>query len=414
MTQESMNSIIERLKNRLMESILTERMDNDTLQERIADLVAEYFKGKYISIEQRIKISEAIYSSLRGFGLLDMIMEDDRITKVMVNGPDHIYVEKNGEVFEIEEIFESKEQFAEVIRRIIRNAGPEAEKTAPYIETSLPDGSRVNIIFPPVSPAGPIMTIKKFSAELIGMDMLIQNGTITAEAAKVLEALVKAKYNIFISGGVGSGKTTLLNILANYIPKDERIITIEDHAELQIADASNLVCLETWKAISAGSSAMTFRDFVRASLQMHPDRIVAGEANGPEMLELLEAMNIGHDGSLTAGNSNSVKDALCRMELMALSGANGLPSASIRQQIGSAVDIIIQLSKIRNHCRRVMEISEVVGIDGQGEIIINPLYLFREDEKSSGGEIRGGLVRTGNEMAKRDKLRLAGYENILK
>ena len=276
----------------------------------------------------------------------------------------------------------------------------------------MPDGSRVNVVLPPIALCGPTVTIRKFSKTPMTIQQLIKFGSITQEIADKLEILVKAKYNIFISGGTGSGKTTFLNALSNYIPKDERVITIEDSAELQIVNIDNLVSLETRNANASGAGAITIRDLIKSSLRMRPERIVVGEVRGGEALDMLQAMNTGHDGSLSTGHANSVRDMLSRLETMVLQGADGLPLEAIRQQIASAVDIIIHLSRLRDHSRKTMEICEVVGYKN-GEIILNPLYVFEEDENSTLEKVSGGLKRTENPMVNDFKLKLMGYKQTI-
>ena len=280
------------------------------------------------------------------------------------------------------------------------------------MDTRLPDGSRVNVVLPPISLKGAIVTIRKFSKTPMTIAQLIRFGSITQDIADVLELLVRAKYNIFISGGTGSGKTTFLNALSNYIPKDERVITIEDSAELQIVGVKNLVCLETRNANASGSGAVTIRDLIKSSLRMRPERIVVGEVRGGEALDMLQAMNTGHDGSLSTGHANSTADMLSRLETMVLQGAEGLPLEAIRQQIASAVDIIIHLSRLRDKSRKTMEITEVVGYEN-GHIVLNPLYVFEEDEKSTLDRVSGSLKRTSNPLRNDLKLRLMGYRGTI-
>ena len=276
----------------------------------------------------------------------------------------------------------------------------------------LPDGSRVNVVLPPISLKGAIVTIRKFSKTPMTIAQLIRFGSITQDIADVLELLVRAKYNIFISGGTGSGKTTFLNALSNYIPKDERVITIEDSAELQIVGVKNLVRLETRNANASGSGAVTIRDLIKSSLRMRPERIVVGEVRGGEALDMLQAMNTGHDGSLSTGHANSTADMLSRLETMVLQGAEGLPLEAIRQQIASAVDIIIHLSRLRDKSRKTMEITEIVGYEN-GHIVLNPLYVFEEDEKSTLDRVSGSLKRTSNPLRNDLKLRLMGYRGTI-
>ena len=287
-------------------------------------------------------------------------------------------------------------------------AGREVNQANPIVDTRLPNGSRVNVVLPPISLVGPVVTIRKFSKNPMTIERLIAYGSLTQPIADFLETLVKAKYNIFICGGTGSGKTTFLNALSNYIPKDERIITIEDSAELQIENVPNLVSLETRNANSAGAGAITIRDLIKSSLRMRPERIIVGEVRGAEALDMLQAMNTGHDGSLSTGHANSTHDMLSRLETMVLQGAAGLPLPAIRQQISSAVDIIIHLSRLRDHTRKTMAITEVLGLDERGNIMLNPLYEFEEDENSTLEHVSGSLIRTKNKMQNVFKLQLAG------
>ena len=375
--------------------------------EQVEDIVALKLEGRYCSIDQRVSIVQQVFSSIRGFGLLDAIMNDDSITEVMINGPDHIFIEQNGRLFKMDKHFESQRRLEDIIQRIVGQAGREVNQANPICDTRLPDGSRVNVVLPPISLCGPIITIRKFSKTPMTIEKLIQYGSLTQEIADKLELLVKAKYNIFISGGTGSGKTTFLNALSNYIPHDERVITIEDSAELQITRVDNLVSLETRNANAAGAGQITIRDLIKSSLRMRPERIVVGEVRGGEALDMLQAMNTGHDGSLSTGHANSTEDMLSRLETMVLQGSAGLPLEAIRQQIASAVDIIIHLSRLRDKSRKTMEITEVVGYEN-GHIVLNPLYVFEEDENSTLEKVSGRLNRTKNKMVNTFKLQLAG------
>ena len=290
---------------------------------------------------------------------------------------------------------------------IVGRANKRVNEASPIVDTRLPDGSRVNVVLDPVAVNGPVITIRKFPKTAMSMEDLLSLGSITKEAGAFLKKLVKNGYNIFISGGTGSGKTTFLNALSNYIPKDERIITIEDSAELQIKGIDNLVSLETRTANSSGSGEITIRDLIRSSLRMRPERIIVGECRGGEALDMLQAMNTGHDGSLSTGHANSSEDMLSRLETMVLQGAAGLPLEAIRQQIASALDIIIHLSRLRDRSRKTMEITEVVGYEN-GKIVLNPLYVFEEDEKSTVTHVSGTLKRTKNQLVNSSKLKLAG------
>ena len=409
MTQAAMDNFIEATKKTVMNTFPLSDMGDDALHDAIEELVAEKLSGQYIPLQQRAMIVEAVFSSIRGLGILDTIMADDTITEVMINGPDCIFVEQNGRVHRLNQTFESEKKLRDIIQRIVGKAGRSVDEAHPIVDTRLDSGDRVNVVLRPISLTGPIVTIRKFSKNPMTIEKLIQYGSITKDIAQFLELLVRSKYNIFISGGTGSGKTTFLNALSNYIPKDERIITIEDSAELQIEGIENLVSLESRNANSSGEGEITIRDLIKSSLRMRPDRIVVGEVRGAEALDMLQAMNTGHDGSLSTGHANSSYDMMSRLETMVIQGSEGLPLAAIRQQIASALDIVIHLSRLRDHSRKTMEISEVIGIDERGNIKLNPLFQFKEDKKrSTMDHVVGSLQRTENPMVKTDKLELAG------
>ena len=388
------------------------RLKDDELYTKIEKLVGEQLGSLYIPIHERVNLADELYSSIRGLGLLDMIIKDDDITEVMINGTDEIFIEKNGKIKRLNQSFENQRKLEDIIQRIVGRAGREVNQSNPIVDTRLPDGSRVSVVLPPIALKGPTLTIRKFSKTPMTVEQLIKYKSITPQIAKVLEILVKAKYNIFISGGTGSGKTTFLNALSNYIPKNERVITIEDSAELQIAGIENLVKMETRNSNSTGKGMITIRDLIRTSLRMRPERIIVGEVRGAETLDMLQAMNTGHDGSLSTGHANSTKDMLSRLETMVLMGAEGLPLEAIRQQISSAVDIIIHLSRLRDHSRKTMEISEVMGIK-DGEIELNPLYVFEESEESTMDNVIGELKRTKNPLKNTYKLKLMGYKGVI-
>ena len=409
MTFEAEQQFIADIKKYIGENFPLSKLSDEELQEKIEQVCDQRMEGQYVSIEQHVSIVEQVYSSIRGFGLLDSIIKDDTITEVMINGPEDIFIEQNGHLFKMEKQFESERRLEDIIQRIVGLAGREVNQANPICDTRLPDGSRVNVVLPPIALCGPTLTIRKFSKTPMTIERLISYGSITREIADKLELLVKAKYNIFICGGTGSGKTTFLNALSNYIPKDERVITIEDSAELQIGGVENLVRLETRNANAAGVGQITIRDLIKSSLRMRPERIVVGEVRGGEALDMLQAMNTGHDGSLSTGHANSTQDMLSRLETMVLQGAPGLPLEAIRQQIASAVDIIVHLSRLRDKSRKTMEITEVVGYK-DGQVILNPLYVFEEDEKSTLEKVSGSLNRTENKMQNVFKLQLSGIK----
>ena len=359
-------------------------------------------------------ITNAVYEAIRGLGVLGQIIDDPEVTEVMINGFDHIFVERAGRLSQLENHFESKQELETVITKFVSQAGRAVTESEPIVDTHLEDGSRVNVVMPPVALNGPIVTIRRFPKEAMTVQKLIQYGSITPEVAEVLELLVRSRYNIFVSGGTGSGKTTFLNALSNFIPKDERIITIEDSAELQIRNIANLVRLETRNAGPDGTGAITIKDLIKSALRMRPDRIVVGEVRGAEALDMLQAMNTGHDGSLSTGHANSTYDMLSRLETMVLQGAAGLPLEAIRQQIGSAVDVIIHLSRQRDKSRKTMEIVEILGYDPETrKYRTNTLYKFRELPESRKDKVLGELIRTDNPMQDVRKLENAGiYRKI--
>lgn len=409
-TQE--HRIVADLKKYVTENFPLNELSDEELEERIEQLVLQRLSEEYCPIHQKVLVAKQIYSSIRGFGLLDAIISDDSITEVMINGPENIFIEKDGALSMLDNQFESQRRLEDIIQRIVGLSGREVNQANPIVDTRLPDGSRVNVVLPPIALCGPVMTIRKFSKSPMTIEKLIQYDSLTEEVAKKLELLVRAKYNIFICGGTGSGKTTFLNALSNYIPKDERVITIEDSAELQLTGIENLVSLETRNSNSSGAGQVTIRDLIKTSLRMRPERIIVGEVRGEEALDMLQAMNTGHDGSLSTGHANSTSDMLSRLETMVLQGAAGLPLEAIKQQIASAVDIIIHLSRLRDKSRRTMEIAEVLGFEN-GEISLNPLYVFEEDENNTQDRVYGQLVRTKNPLKNDYKLKLAGIEAVI-
>lgn len=409
MSRDAINDAQDYIRKKILETINLTKITDDLLEQQVREEVDRHFEGTYVSIENKALLIDQVFSAIRGFGLLDTIINDDTVTEVMINGPNDIFIEKSGKLKKLDERFESEEKLQDTIQRIVALAGREVNQANPIVDTRLPDGSRVNVVLPPISLKGPIVTIRKFSKEPMTVEKLIQYGSITPEIADVLKLLVRAKYNIFICGGTGSGKTTFLNAISNFIPSDERVITIEDSAELQIANVDNLVSLETRNANTAGVGAIEIRDLIKSALRMRPDRIVVGEVRGAEALDMLQAMNTGHDGSLSTGHANSTKDMLSRLETMVLTGAEGLPLDAVRQQIASAVDLIVHLSRLRDRSRKTMEITEVVNYQ-KGEIQLNPIYIFEEDETSTIDKVSGTLRRTDNPLINDFKLRLMGYK----
>lgn len=362
-----------------------------------------------LNFREKRSIETAVFEAIRGLGVLGQIITDSDITEVMINGYQDIFIEKNGQLRKLENHFESRQELETIITKFVSQAGRVVNESEPIVDTHLSDGSRVNVVMPPVALNGPIVTIRRFPKEAMTVRKLIEYGSITPEVAEFLALLVRARYNIFVSGGTGSGKTTFLNALSNFIPGDERIITIEDSAELQIRNITNLVRLETRNAGPDGSGAITIKDLIKSALRMRPDRIVVGEVRGAEALDMLQAMNTGHDGSLSTGHANSTYDMLSRLETMVLQGAAGLPLEAIRQQIGSAVDIVIHLSRLRDKSRKTMEIVEILGYDRETHTYkVNPLYEFIESPESRKEKVVGMLRRTKNAMQNTQKMENAG------
>ena len=412
MTKEQEDSLVAGVHQFVTESGVLSQLSDQELEDQIKAAVEQKLQGQYCALRQQADIAQRVFSGIRGLGILDTILKDPAITEVMINGPDHIFVERDGRVVQIEETFGNEKRLEDIIQRIVGPAGREVNQANPIVDTRLPNGSRVNVVLPPIALNGATVTIRKFSKDPMTIEQLLKYGSITKEVAHVLGLLVKAKYNIFISGGTGSGKTTFLNAVSHFIPRDERVITIEDSAELQIEGIDNLVRMETRNANTSGSGAVTIRELIKSSLRMRPERIIVGEVRGGEALDMLQAMNTGHDGSLSTGHANSTKDMLSRLETMVLQGAEGLPLEAIRQQIASAVDIIIHLSRLRDKTRKTMEISEITGYK-EGKIQVNSIYRFVEDEHSTLEKVSGRLVRTENPFKNDNKLRLAGINEVI-
>ena len=427
MTEQLQSELIGQLKTEVHNSPDLTVMDDEQLRQLIARTLEEkiqwagrnrpeaYRELASLNFREKRYIINAVYEAIRGLGVLGQIISNPDITEVMINGFEDIFVERAGRLQKLENHFESRQELETIITKFVSQSGRAVNESEPIVDTHLEDGSRVNVVMPPVALNGPIVTIRRFPKEAMTVQKLIRYGSITPEVAEVLELLVRSRYNIFVSGGTGSGKTTFLNALSNFIPRDERIITIEDSAELQIRNVDNLVRLETRIAGPDGSGAITIKDLIKSALRMRPDRIVVGEVRGAEALDMLQAMNTGHDGSLSTGHANSTRDMLSRLETMVLQGAAGLPLEAIRQQIGSAVDIVIHLSRLRSDkSRKTMEIVEILGYDqATRDYKLNVLYQFQELPQSTKEKVVGQLTRTGNSMKNTYKLENAGiYREI--
>ena len=385
---------------------LTHELDDEDIRGVINQIITERSAQSYISLTDKKRIMDGVFNSMRGLDVLQPLVDDPSITEIMINGPDDVFIEQGGRLFRKNISFGNSEKLENVIQNIVSKVNRTVNESTPIVDARLQDGSRVNVVLPPIALNGPTVTIRKFPEDPMTVEQLIKYKSINREVAELLERMVKAKYNIFISGGTGSGKTTFLNALSNFIPHDERVITIEDSAELQIRGVDNLVRMESRNAHMAGKGEITIRDLIKSSLRMRPERIVVGEVRGAEALDMLQAMNTGHDGSLSTGHSNSTHDMLSRLETMVLMGAS-LPLDAIRQQIASAVDIIIQLSRLRDKSRRTVEICEVLGYEN-GEIKMNTLYEFVEMGEDENKNIIGELRRTKNKMVNVQKFLSAG------
>lgn len=384
---------------------VTSTVDDAELMDYIERTVLGRVELQDLTALEKRTLIRRIYDSFRGLDVLQPLVDNPSITEIMINSHQDIFIEEDGEVKRLTQQFESQSRLEDIIQSIVAGVNRVVNESTPIVDARLKDGSRVNIVLPPIALKGPTMTIRKFPESPMTMNDLVKRGALSEETALLLQRLVVGKYNIFISGGTGSGKTTFLNALSQFIPVDERVITIEDSAELQIVTVPNLVSLETRNANTEGRGEITIRELIRSSLRMRPNRIVVGEVRGSEALDMLQAMNTGHDGSLSTGHANSTKDMISRLETMVLSGAN-LPILVVRQQISSAIDILVHLSRLRDRSRRVTEISEVIGMEN-GEVQLNPLYRFCEQGERE-GRIVGRLESCGHPMQHVEKLKMAG------
>lgn len=386
-------------------------MSQEIIDEKVLELIdrslLEHPDIGYVSLEGRIRLRKELFNAVRRMDVLSDLLEDDSITEIMINGYDQIFVEKDGRIQSFSQSFESEDRLASIIQQIVAGCNRLVNEAVPIVDARLPDGSRVNVVLPPVALDGPTMTIRKFPKEKMTMERLIELGALDEETAGFLKLLVKARYNIFVSGGTGAGKTTFLNALSDYIPKTERIITIEDSAELQLRDVENLVRMETRNSNVEGENAITIRDLIKASLRMRPDRVIVGEVRDSAAIDMLTAMNTGHDGSLSTGHANSAYDMITRLESMVLMGIE-LPMEAVRRQIASAVDIIIHLGRLRDGSRKVTEICEVTGIEN-GQVQLMSLYEFEEQAEKGRKTVQGYLKKKAA-LQNKEKLKRAGLE----
>ncbi len=397
-----------------LQNALIDRIDysKDTSDEELYELIDGMIisdpRVRKLSVSDRELLRKKLFHALRKLDILQELVDDPTVTEIMINGPETIFIEKSGKLMRYPMQFESREKLEDVIQQIVSGCNRVVNEANPIVDARLENGSRVNIVLAPVALNGPIVTIRRFPDKPISMEDLIRFGSLRAETAGELADLVKARYNIFISGGTGSGKTTFLNALSAYIPRDERIITIEDNAELQILDLPNLDKLETRNANVEGCREISIRDLIKSSLRMRPDRVIVGEVRGGEAFDMMQAMNTGHDGSMSTGHANSCKDMLSRLENMILMGME-LPLGAIRRQIASGIDLVIHLGRLRDRSRRVLEITEIID-NGTDEIGRNILYRFKETGVSEQGRIIGELIKE-NELICTDKLYAAGIRS---
>lgn len=400
------------IKQRICERVLQQvptgvDVDEQYLTDVIDQVITEMGQEQYMRFRDRRKMRREIFNSMRKLDVLQELIEDEDVTEIMINGPRHIFVEKEGSLYETGLTFDSEERLSDIAQQIASEGNRIVNESTPILDVRLEDGSRVNIVMPPIALEGPVITIRKFPKDPLTMEKLVAMGAVTPEADRFLKALVEARYNIFISGGTGAGKTTFLNILSNYIPVSERIITIEDSAELQIQNVENIVRMEARNANVEGKNQVTIRDLIRSALRMRPSRIIVGEIRDATAIDMLTAMNTGHDGSLSTGHANSPKDMLNRLETLVLMGMD-IPLPAIRQQISSAIDIIVHLGRLRDRSRKVLAICEIGEVE-QGEIQIFPIFSFKEEGEEN-GRIKGTLKRTSHILRSMDKCKKAGVK----
>ena len=385
------------LRRQLMERLEHNReLSDEEIHTMIDDILQQYLREHYLRLSRREELHRELFNSVRRLDLLQELIDDDQVTEIMVNGTEAIFIEREGKIRLWEKRFDSKEKLEHIVRQIAALSNRVANEARAIVDARLENGARVNVVMYPVALNGPVITIRRFPDHPVSMDQLVAWNSVTAEAVAFLKYLGQAGYNIFISGGTGSGKTTFLNALSQFIPPDERIITIEDNAELQIQGAANLVRLEARRANEEGDNEITIRDLIRSSLRMRPDRIIVGEVRGEETIDMLQAMNTGHDGSLSTGHGNSPFDMLSRLETMVLMGRLGLSVPAIRRQIASGLDLMIHLGRLRDKSRKVLEIQELDGVDPHtGEIRLNPIFEFVPSGEDEEGRILGSLEKVG-------------------
>ena len=409
MEQEIKNEMKQRI---LAELDMSQEIDDMEVRRLVDQCIMEYKGTTELPLPARIKLRKELFNTVRRMDVLSEFLEDESVTEIMINGYDNIFIERSGRVYKVDQTFENEERLASIIQQIVAGCNRIVNEAVPIVDARLADGSRVNVVLPPISLNGPTMTIRKFPKEKMTMERLIEIGALSEDAAEFLERLVKARYNIFVSGGTGAGKTTFLNALSDYIPQQERVITIEDSAELQLKNVVNLVRLESRNSNVEGTNAVTIRELIKSSLRMRPDRVIVGEVRDAAAIDMLAAMNTGHDGSLSTGHANSSGDMITRLESMVLMGME-LPLEAVRRQIASAVDVIIHLGRLRDGSRKVLEIAEVTGMR-EGLVELHTIYEFEEMVAGEEQKVTGRL-RARSELLHQEKFLRAGiaYKSVL-
>ena len=401
----------EKIQHAVLDSIdISKEVSDEELLVVIDEVILKTSKANYINIQEKRKLKRDVFNSIRKLDILQELIEDSTITEIMVNGANTIFIEQNGTIYPCDKGFVSDKKLEDVVQQIVSQSNRIVNEASPIVDARLLDGSRVNIVLPPIAMDGPVITIRKFPEKPFTMEQLLEINAISKEASVFLQHLVMAGYNIFISGGTGSGKTTFLNVLSNFIPPNERIITIEDSAELQIRNIPNLVRLEVRNANTEGNNEISIRDLIKTALRMRPNRIIVGEVRDAAAIDMLQALNTGHDGSLSTGHANSPEDMLSRLESLVLLGAD-IPLLAVRKQIASAIDIIVHLGRLRDRTRRVLAIVEVLDC-AEGQIQTNELFTF-EESGDENGHVQGSLINRNN-LIHTDKLLRAGLKPLMR
>lgn len=401
--------MLKETEEKISKILLEREFSDQDLFALIKDEVEKNSKKEYLNIDEKIAAVDKIYSRIRGFGVIDDLIDDDEISEIMINGYDQIFVEKNGRLYLSSLRFENKKQLEDVVFKMVGKAGREINTANPIVDVRLNSGERVNVVIEPIVEKGPIVTIRKFPKKAITGEDLIKTGTVTKTALNFLENLVKTKYNIFISGGTSAGKTTLLNVLTNFIDEKERIVLIEDSAEIRLdPKIKNHVSMEVRQANSAGIGKITVRDLIKTSLRMRPERIIVGEVRGAEAIDMLQAMNTGHEGSMSTGHANSAKDMFSRLETMIMQNYENIPLNAIKEMITTSIEFVVHISRMRDSTRHITEISEVLRYQN-GKILLNPIYIFEENKNSKIDKVNGSLIRTTNKINNDFKLRIGGF-----